>query len=124
MLEGETEAGRRAVVEDVDAIFLWRIQDLVEEGGDARSDIVEAVSVVCGSSGETEAWEIGSNNAVFGRQNGDEVSVLMGGRWVPMEEEYSGRGGKTGFSVEDVLASAECEVPGNGCEESHVDGYN
>lgn len=39
-----------------------------------------------------------------------------------MQEDYSGGCSKTSFSVEDVLTSAESEVSGNGCEESHDDG--
>src|SRR4051812_13530881 len=120
MFEGKAETSWRAVVEDVDAVFLWRSGDFSKEGGDGGGDRVKGVGVVGGNGCEAETWKIGRNDTIMRGEDGDEVAVLVRRGWEAVKEKDGGRGGETGFPIEDAFTRAKCKISGHCCEESHV----
>lgn len=85
MLQGESESGWCAVVEDIHAVLLGWVWDVGEEGIDCAGDIVEGVCVIGGRGGEAETWKVRRDDAVVLGEDGDEVAVLVGRRWEAME---------------------------------------
>lgn len=119
MFECDAEARGCAVVEDVDAVLLWWVWNFGEKSVDGGGDIVESVRVIVRDAGEAKGWEIRRDDAVVGREDGDQVAVLVGRRWVAMKKQDRWGGGETSFAIENVLSRAEGEVLGHCREEGH-----
>jgi hypothetical protein len=122
-LESKTESGWRAIVEDVDAVFLGWVRYLRKEGRNGGGYVAEVVGVVAGHRCETKAWKVGGNDAVLRREDGDEVAELVRGGREAVEEENGGRTGEASGAVEDGLAATEGQVVGDCFEEDHGGGY-
>ena len=105
----ETETNGGAVIEDVDDVGVHG--EFGEEGGCCGGESIEGVGVVAGDGhgGEAEAWEVWSEDVVFGCQDGDQMAELMGGGWVAVEEKYRGVCTVSCFTVEEIEA-VDCDI--------------
>lgn len=99
-LQGESEAGGSAVVEDVNGEA--RDRELIQELRDHCCEIVEGILEALWDGGESESGEVWGEHAVLLRQDGDEVTILVRGGREAVEEEDHWGGFRAGLSVEDL----------------------
>src|SRR5262245_4898241 len=104
MARRETEADRRAVVEDVDSIT-------VEPGdrGEPSDDVGEVIERIpelrpVRGVGEAETGQVGGDDVVVVRQGRDQVTEHVGRGWEAVKQEQRWRRVGPRFSVEDLEA--------------------
>lgn len=100
-LQRYAEGDGRAVVEDVDGVFVdfQGVEEFEGCGGEAGEGVVVRRRV--GHGGEAEAGEVRGDDVVRFGELWDQVAVLEGGAGEPVQEEDGGVGGGAGGAVED-----------------------
>ena len=101
MLDGEPEAGRRAVIEDIDGIAIEA--DDLGEAVDRLRDPVEGVAAVR-HVGLAEARQIGSDDVEAVGQQRDEIAEHVAGAREPVQQQQLRGAGRAGLAIEDVEA--------------------
>src|SRR5262249_23316252 len=101
MPDGESESGRRAVVEDIDGIAIEA--DRLSEMIDRLCDPVESAAAAR-HVGLSEARQIGGDDVKAGGKERDKTPEHMAGARETMEQQQVGRAGLARLAIEDLEA--------------------
>src|SRR5882724_45558 len=104
MLHGDSEAGRRAIVEDVDreAIKADHFGKTVDNACDVVERVFERTPRRHVRLAET--WQVGRDDVEAIGQERDEVPEHMACAWEAMKQQQRGRAGSSGVAIEDLKA--------------------